>query len=93
MNLPGKDQWRSHLILAVKVGVLGAALVVVTMITAYVTVRKSVSGRDVQVPDLTGLTVEEAAALLKSLKHFVQFGELHPHEGHLQHLLTGCIRR
>ena len=64
MNLPGREQWRSHLILAVKVGVLGAALVVVTMITAYITVRKSVSGRDVQVPDLTQMTVEEAAALL-----------------------------
>ena len=33
----------------------------------------------------------ETAILLESLKYFVQFGELHYHKGHLDHLLTGCI--
>jgi serine/threonine-protein kinase len=64
MNLPGRDQWRAQLMLAAKIGALGAGLVMVAMITAYVTVRRSVSGRDVTVPDLTQMTVEEAEALL-----------------------------
>jgi eukaryotic-like serine/threonine-protein kinase len=60
-----KDQVRRQLLLAARIGVLGAILVAVAAISAYFTVRRSVSGGDVQVPDLAGLTIPEAETLLK----------------------------
>jgi serine/threonine-protein kinase len=65
MKLPGRDQMRAQVILAAKIGALGATLVIVALASAYVTVRNTVSGRDVTVPDLTRMTVDEAAAILK----------------------------
>lgn len=43
---------------------LAAAMVLVAALSAYFTVRRSVSGRDVAVPDLTRLTVQEAQEAL-----------------------------
>ena len=64
MKLPDRAQIVRHLLLAVKVGLLGAVLAVIAALSAYYTVRRSVSGRDVQVPDLTQMTTAEATALL-----------------------------
>jgi eukaryotic-like serine/threonine-protein kinase len=52
-------------ILLAWVGGFVGLLVVVGALSAYMTVRRSVSGRDVEVPDLSGLTAEDASALLK----------------------------
>jgi serine/threonine-protein kinase len=60
-----KDLLQRRMLLAARFGLLGAALVAVAALSAYFTFRRSVSGRNVQVPDLTELTVEEAAALLE----------------------------
>lgn len=60
-----KDLLRRRLFLAARLGLLGAALVSVAALSAYITFRRSVSGRNVQVPDLTEMTVEEASALLE----------------------------
>lgn len=65
MKIVETDQLRRLLFLAAKVGLVAAVLAVIAALSAYYTVRKSVSGRDVQVPDLTRMTVAEAAALLK----------------------------
>ena len=54
--------------LAVGIGLLGAALVSVAGLSAYFTFRHSISGRNVQVPDLTELTLEEAAAFVTKAK-------------------------
>jgi beta-lactam-binding protein with PASTA domain len=55
---------RRHLLLGAKIALFGASLVVVAALSAYMTVRSSVSGRDVVVPDLTDMTVEEATGVL-----------------------------
>ncbi len=65
MRLLQRDDLRRLLVLSAKVGLVGLALAVIAALSAYYTVRKSVSGRDVQVPDLTRMTLAEAAALLK----------------------------
>jgi eukaryotic-like serine/threonine-protein kinase len=59
------DRLRRLLLLATKVGLLAMTLALIAALSAYYTVRNSVSGRDVQVPDLTRMTIEEATALLK----------------------------
>lgn len=56
---------RRQALLFAKIGSVGALLVLVAALSAYFTVRSTVSGGDVSVPDLSELTVAEAAALLK----------------------------
>lgn len=57
---------RRYMLWAVKIGAYGVALAVVASLSAYFTVRRSISSRDVQVPDLTEMTTAEAAAMLKA---------------------------
>jgi len=56
---------RRGVVLLAWIGGFAGLLVVVGALSAYMTVRRSVSGRDVDVPDLSGLTAEDASALLK----------------------------
>ena len=56
---------RRSLVTALKAAVVGGLLVLVAAVSAYVTVRRSVAGRDVTVPDLTGLEADQATALLR----------------------------
>jgi len=65
MNILDNHRLRRHLLLAAKLGVLAVVLATIAALSAYYTVRHSVAGRDVQVPDLTSLNVQEAGALLK----------------------------
>jgi eukaryotic-like serine/threonine-protein kinase len=65
MTLPDKDQVRRHAFFALKIGLLALVLAGIAAFSAYYTVRHSVSGRDVQVPELTAMTVPEASALLQ----------------------------
>lgn len=65
MNLPNDRRLRRYLLLAARIGVLAAVLATIAALSAYYTVRRSVAGRDVQVPDLTSLNVQEAGELLK----------------------------
>ena len=65
MRLGLNDRLRRWLLLLTRVAALGVALAVVAALSTYFTVRRSISGRDVQVPDLTEMTVEEAAAALR----------------------------
>jgi len=60
-----RDQLRRIVILLAWIGGFAGLLVVVVGLSAYMTVRRSVSGRDVEVPNLSGLTAEDASALLK----------------------------
>ncbi|MFQ5876516.1 MAG: PASTA domain-containing protein [Acidobacteriota bacterium] len=66
MKLPGRQALRRHIILAAKLAALGILLAVVAAYSAYFTVRRSISGREVEVPDLTGMTVEAATASLEA---------------------------
>jgi beta-lactam-binding protein with PASTA domain len=52
------------LVTASKLLMLGAALVLVAAVSAWLTVRSTVSSRDVLVPDLAGLTAAEAEEAL-----------------------------
>ena len=56
---------RWYLLTALKLMLLGTALAVVAAVSAYVTVRRSVAGRDVLVPDLTRMSAEEAETVLR----------------------------
>ena len=56
---------RRYLLTALKLMALGVALAVVAAVSAYVTVRRAVAGRDVLVPDLTRMNTEEAEAILR----------------------------
>jgi serine/threonine-protein kinase len=56
---------RRGVVLLAWIGGFVGILVVVGALSAYMTVRRSVSGRDVEVPDLSGLTAEDALAVLK----------------------------
>src|SRR5881296_3560944 len=60
-----RDQWRRRALLAVRIAIFAGLLAVIAALSAYLTVRRSVSGRDVQVPNLSSLSVEEASAILK----------------------------
>jgi len=60
-----RDQMRRGVIVLAWIGAFAGLLVAVGVLSAYLTVRRSVSGQDVAVPDLSGLTSEDAAALLK----------------------------
>lgn len=60
-----RDQLRRRVTYFAWFGAFAGLLVVVGGLSAYWTVRRSVSGRDVEVPDLSGLTLEDASALLK----------------------------
>ncbi len=60
-----RDQLRRRLVVAAKIGLLGAGLILVAALSAYFTFRRSVSGRDVRVPDLSQLTVSEAEEILR----------------------------
>ena len=59
------DQVRRYAVVIAWLGVVAGVLVAIVVFSAYFTVRHSVVGRDVQVPDLAGLTSEEASALLE----------------------------
>ena len=67
LNELQKDRLRRRVVILAWVGAFAGLLVVVGGISAYLTVRRSVSGRDVEVPDLSGRTVEEASSLLKKV--------------------------
>jgi len=55
---------RRTLITGLKVFAVGAALAIVGALSAYLTVRRTVSGREVLVPQLVGLSADEARRLL-----------------------------
>ena len=65
LNELQRDQMRRGVIVLAWIGAFAGLLVAVGVLSAYLTVRRSVSGQDVAVPDLSGLTSEDAAALLK----------------------------
>ncbi|HXH28867.1 MAG TPA: PASTA domain-containing protein [Candidatus Polarisedimenticolia bacterium] len=65
MKLPGRDRLRGPLKLLLKLAALACALVIVAALSTYYTVRRSISGRDVQVPDLTRMTLAEATQALQ----------------------------
>jgi eukaryotic-like serine/threonine-protein kinase len=65
MNAAAIQPWRRYLIKALKIALLGAALAMIAAMSAYLTVRRAVSGRDVLVPDLTQMTTGEAEAVLR----------------------------
>ncbi len=87
MKLPDRDQLRRHLVLAAMIGLLVVVLAAIAALSAYYTVRKSVAGRDVQVPDLTEMTVADATALLKRnglvLDEAAQRNDDHVEEGRI----------
>src|SRR5262245_57981620 len=56
---------RRTLVLGLKVFIVGAAVAIVAAVSAYLTVRHSVSGRSVAVPDVVGLSADEAGRLLR----------------------------
>ena len=56
---------RRPLLVALKLVAVGAALVLVAAVSAWLTVRQAVSGRDVLVPELTGMTGAEAEVVLR----------------------------
>ncbi len=56
---------RRGLIVAIWIAAWGGGLVMVGALSAYYTVRYSISGRVVQVPDLTDRTIQEARTLLR----------------------------
>lgn len=58
------NQLRRYALVIAWVAAVAGLLVAIVAFSAYYTVRHSVVGRDVQVPDLSGLTSEEASALL-----------------------------
>jgi serine/threonine-protein kinase len=60
-----KDQLRRLLYVSLGVAGFAGLLVAIAALSAYVIVRHSVAGRTLEVPDLSGMTVEEAAALLR----------------------------
>src|SRR5262249_53702499 len=60
-----RKQRRHGVVVSAWIGAFAGLLILVGGFSAYLTVGRSVSGRDVQVPDLSGLTLEEAAGLLK----------------------------
>jgi len=59
------DQVRRYALVIARLAVVAGLLVAIAVFSAYYTVRHSVVGRDVQVPDLSGLTSEQASALLE----------------------------
>lgn len=59
------DPWKRRTAFALALAAFAGILVVLAALSAYLTVRRSVSGRNVQVPDLTEMTVEEAASMLR----------------------------
>jgi serine/threonine-protein kinase len=59
------DQVRRYAVVTAKLVAVAGLLVTVAVFSAYYTVRHSVVGRNVEVPDLSGLTSEEASALLE----------------------------
>ena len=56
---------RRYLMTAIKLTIFGSILVVVAAVSAYLTVRRAVSGRDVLVPDLVMMDETEAESVLK----------------------------
>lgn len=63
-----KSLWENYLrrqfVLAAKIVLLAGALAVVAALSAYITVKTTLSGRDVEIPDLTEMTVADATQLL-----------------------------
>jgi serine/threonine-protein kinase len=59
-----KQKTRRAFVLGAKVSMVGVALAVTAAVSAYLTVRQSVSGRDVLVPDLVGVDRQTAEGLL-----------------------------
>jgi serine/threonine-protein kinase len=55
---------RRQIVLASKIALLAGSLAVVAALSAYITVKMTLSGRDVVIPDLTEMGVDEATQLL-----------------------------
>jgi serine/threonine-protein kinase len=66
MNATLTRPYRRYLLTALKIGLIGAGLAVLAAVSAYVTVRRTVSGGDVLVPDVTQLAAAEAEAALRT---------------------------
>jgi serine/threonine-protein kinase len=60
-----KESLRKPLYVLLGLAGFAGVLVVVAALSAYMTVRRSVAGRTLEVPDLTGMTMEEAEAVLR----------------------------
>jgi len=63
-----KSLWDNYLrrqfMLATKILLLAGALAVVAALSAYITVKTTLSGREVEIPDLTEMSVADATQLL-----------------------------
>jgi len=55
---------RRQIVLATKILLLAGALAVVAALSAYITVKTTLSGREVEIPDLTEMSVADATQLL-----------------------------
>jgi serine/threonine-protein kinase len=55
---------RRHVVAACKLAILAASLAIVAALSAYLTVKSTLSGRDVVIPDLIDRNVDEATQLL-----------------------------
>jgi serine/threonine-protein kinase len=70
-----------------KIAVVGALLVLVAAVSAYVTVRRSVSGGNIQVPEVIGLTTDEATVALRKqalvLEPVAERHDPHVEAGHI----------
>ncbi len=82
-----RDRVRRGLILATKLAAWGALLAVIAAFSAYYTVRHSISGRVVQVPDVTDRNLQEARSLLREqgliLEEAAQRNDDRVPEGHI----------
>ena len=71
----------------IKIAVVGAAVVLVAAVSAYITVRRSVSGRDIVVPEVIGMTADEATAALRKqalvLEPVAERHDAHIEAGHI----------
>jgi len=71
----------------IKIAVIGAAVVLVAAVSAYLTVRRSVSSRDIVVPEVIGMTTDEATAALRKqalvLEPVAERHDAHVEVGHI----------
>jgi beta-lactam-binding protein with PASTA domain len=69
------------------VAVVGGLLVLVAAVSAYVTVRRSVASRDIQVPGVIGMTADEATVALRKqalvLEPVAERHDAHVEVGHI----------
>ena len=71
----------------IKIALVGAVVVLAAAISAYVTVRRAVSGRDIVVPEVIGMTADEATAALRRqalvLEPVAERHDAHVEAGHI----------